>query len=135
MGVSNVTILVNDVHKPHKLGYVMEYTGEQPVLTNYTDAYVGLFQEMGLSKPTINQLQYKDGFTLFAFDTSKEHSIEDDEPGPSNQGNCSLKMKFLKEMLTENVVVYCLLLYRKSFELNSLKNDYRKVEFFESATK
>ena len=43
MAASNVTVLVNDVHKPHKLGYTMEYTGDPIVLTNYTDAYVGLF--------------------------------------------------------------------------------------------
>ena len=135
MGSSNVTVLVNDVHKPHKLGYTLEYTREG-VLINYTDAYVGLFQELGNNQISITPDQFKNGFTLWAFDISKGHSPGDDiDQKQTSQGSCSLKIAFNKEVLNENVTVYCMLMYHKNFVLNNLKNDYRKVEFLEKTVK
>ncbi len=112
----------------------MEY-GADGTLINYTDAYVGLFQEMGQTsghnEMSLTPLQYRSGFTLWAFDITKGHSSGDYDPGPSSQGSCSLKITFEPRLLKENVVIYAILLYHKSFKIYNLKNDFRNVEFLE----
>ena len=132
MFATNVTMLVNDEHKPMKMGYNLTYT-EENVLMDYIDAYVGLYQETGQysghNEMTITRGQFKNGFTLFVFDLSQSHTTGNYDPGHPSQGSCSVKINFKKEALTSNVAIYCLLMYEKSYAIHDMKADFRNISF------
>ena len=137
MHAENILISANDENKPYNLGYKLVYN-EENVLKDAVEAFVGLYQETGQmsghNELTINPEQFRNGFTLFAFDISKTHSSSNfEKPGPSNAGNCTIKIDFRNQALTDNVVIYCLMMYQKSYALRELKDEIRNIEFFETS--
>ena len=135
MYAENVVISVNDQHKPYKLGYQLKYNDEN-VLKDCVEAFVGLYQETGQTSGhneiTIKPDQFAVGYTFFVYDISKTHSSSGFNPGLANFGSCTLKVTFRKQALTDNVVIYRLLMYQKSYVLQELKGEIRDIDFYET---
>lgn len=136
MHAENIVVAVNDENKPYNLGYQLNYNAANE-LKDAVEAFVGLYQETGQTSGhnelTISPEQFETGFTFFAFDISKTHSSSNfEEPGLANVGNCTLNISFRKEGRTDNAVIYCLMMYQKSFRLGELRDEIRNIEFFET---
>lgn len=119
--VDNVVVRVNSVDKPYRGGYVMKFKENV-----YMDAYYGLFKELGQTTGDcevgpVTYIHYDNGYTLYAFDTSPDHSASYVGYGKTGFGSCELMIHFKDVPLKDNLVVLVVMEFERKFILHKME--------------
>jgi hypothetical protein len=118
--VDEMVMLVNDVHKPFYNGYVCNFPQLQ-----YESAYLGLFTELNkmwnADSIDISYADFADGYCIFAFDLSPNHTSAADFYSPPQSGSVQLRMHFLNAP-TENIVVLVILEHERILYIDKDRN-------------
>ncbi|XP_023238249.1 uncharacterized protein LOC111637071 [Centruroides sculpturatus] len=96
--------------------YTPDYTNKI-----YARNFISLFEDIGCINhhkfTNISYDDYKDGYTLYCFDLTPDHSASESHISVSQQGNISVELKFSTAIL-ETVNVICLLEYNNTLEID-----------------
>jgi hypothetical protein len=118
--VDNIVMVVNDIHKPFYNGYECNFTNLQ-----YESAYSGLFTELNKSWNTdsiaIDYTDFADGYCIFAFDLTPNHTSAADFYSPPQAGSVFLRMHFLNAP-QENIVVLVILEHERILYIDKDRN-------------
>ncbi len=130
--VDNVVVRVNSVDKPYRGGYVMNY--DENI---YMDAYYGLFKELGQTTGDcqfgpVTYNEFDAGYTLYAFDTSPDHTASSIQYGRAGSGACELMIHFKETPLRSNIVVLVMMEFERKFTLQKLEQGNMRQYQFES---
>ena len=101
--------------KPFKQGYNPDFAGNL-----YGEAYMALVHEaaktLGTVDIPIRYGEYDSGYTIYAFDLTKNHSIKkEDQWSPATTGGLATLKATFTTAPTENVCIYVLLEYPQTF--------------------
>ncbi|XP_067121650.1 uncharacterized protein F54H12.2-like [Centruroides vittatus] len=96
--------------------YTPDYTNKI-----YARNFISLFEDIGCINhhkfTNISYDDYKDGYTLYCFDLTPDHSASESHISVNQQGNISIELKFSTAIL-ETVNVICLLEYNNTLEID-----------------
>ncbi|XP_067145328.1 uncharacterized protein [Centruroides vittatus] len=110
-----ICLLKDNQMIPPKL-YTPDYTNKI-----YAKNFISLFEDIGCINhhkfTNISYNDYKDGYTLYCFDPTPDHSASESHISNNQQGNISIKLKFLTAIL-ETVNIICLLEYNNTLEID-----------------
>jgi hypothetical protein len=118
--LSNIVMIVNDVHKPYYNGYECDFAN-----LKYESAYSGLFTELNKTwnadSVSISYPDFADGYCVFAFDLTSNHTSAADFYSPPQAGSVYLRMHFLTAP-AENIVVLVMLEHERILYIDKDRN-------------
>ena len=91
--ITQMLMTVNDIHKPIHNGYSADFANY-----DYTEVYAGLFNELNKNwhpnSVDISWEEFRDGYTIWAFDLSSNRTSSADFYAPPQSGNVQLMIRF-----------------------------------------
>jgi hypothetical protein len=118
--VTQMLMTVNDVHKPVHNGYISNFPN-----MDYTEVYAGLFNEMNKNwdpnSVDISWEEFRDGYTIWAFDLSSNKTSSADFYAPPQSGIVQLRIRF-EPAHQEPVVVLVFLEHEHMLSIDKNRN-------------
>jgi hypothetical protein len=120
MDVAQMLMTVNDEHKPVHNGYISDFPNY-----NYTEVYAGLFNELNKNwdpnSIDISWADFRNGYTIWAFDLSSNKTSSADFYAPAQSGTVQLRIRF-NPAQAETVVVLVFLEHEHMLTIDKNRN-------------